>query len=32
MFDLLFWDHLLEQNRSYQYIERGSRREEKQNY
>ena len=23
MFDLLFWDHLLEQNRSYQYIERG---------
>ena len=27
--DVLFWDHLLEQNRSYQYIERGERREEK---
>ena len=32
MFDFLFWDHLLEQNRSYQYIERGERREEKQRY
>ena len=24
--DFLFWDHLLEQNRSYQYIERGGKR------
>ena len=28
--DFLFWDPLLEQNRSYQYIERGKRREENQ--
>ena len=32
MLDFLVWDHLLEQNRSYQYIERGERREEKQKY
>ena len=30
--DVLFWDHLLEQNRSYQYTETGERREEKQRY
>ena len=30
--DFLFWDHLLEPNRRYQYIERGERREEKQRY
>ena len=32
MLDFLVWDRLLEQNRSYQYIERGERREEKQKY
>ena len=32
MLDFLFWDHLLGQNRSDQYIERGERREEKQRY
>ena len=30
--DFLFWDHLLEPNRSYQYIERDERRGEKQRY
>ena len=30
--DFLFWDHLLEQNRSDQYIEREERRKEKQRY
>ena len=32
MLDFLVWDRLLEQNRSYQYKERGERREEKQKY
>ena len=30
--DFVFWDHLLEQNRSYQYIEGRERMEEKQRY
>ena len=31
-FDVVFWDQLLQQTRSCQYIERGERREEKQKY
>ena len=30
--DVLFWDHLLEQNRSHQYIEGSERMDEKQRY